>query len=511
MAKRRRTDLVAFARRMCRGLEGPQFLAFIPALSLAAFWLGGEGALVSVALALPALYCALGAISRPGSVGLDRLTGLVERSEFLHALDRALATAAAEGSQTACVVLEIDDFADFGARHGDAAAEEVLRAAADRLRGALRTGDTLARIGEARFAVACAPAPRLDLEAAIQLAARLQRAVEQPVPLDATSIYMTASAGFCLAGRLPGSAAEALTEAASVALAEAQAAGPAGIRAFAHGMPRRAKTGVAGAEVAAALEAGQIVAWFQPQISTETGRISGFEALARWTHPERGAVPTSEFLPALESAGLMAQLGETMLYHALTALRAWDRSGLDVPRVSVNFSAAELRDPRLPDRIAWELDRFGLDPCRLGVEVLETVIARSPEDATTRGIRALGRMGCAVDLDDFGTGHASITALRRFDVSRVKIDRSLVAKCDRDPEQQRMVMAILSMSEQLGLDTLAEGVETAGEHALLAQLGCGHVQGYAIARPMPFEQTSEWIASQTARVEAAPWVGRNVG
>ena len=511
MAKRPRIVLATLAQRAGRALEGPQSLAFAPALALGAFWLGGEGALVVLALALPVLYAVLGALARSKDAGRDRLTGLADMAGFRDALDARLARAAEDGAATACVVLELDEFDEFTARHGAAAGDAVLQVTADRLRGALRDGDAVARIGAARFAVACTPARRLDLEAAIQLAARLQRTVEEPVSLDATAVYLTASAGFCLSQRLPAPTAEAMTDAACAALGEARAAGPAGIRAFAPGMPRGARRREAGAEIAAALEAGQIMPWFQPQLCTETGRVSGFEALARWIHPERGAVPTADFLPALEEAGLMARLGETMLYHALTALRAWDRSGLAVPRVNVNFSAAELRDPRLPDRVAWELDRFGLAPCRLGVEVLETVIARSPEDATARGIRALAQMGCAVDLDDFGTGNASITALRRFAVSRIKIDRSVVTRCDRDPEQQRMVMAILSMAEQLGLDTLAEGVETAGEHAMLAQLGCGHVQGYAIARPMPFEQTAEWIATRADCLEPAPRIGRGAG
>jgi EAL domain-containing protein (putative c-di-GMP-specific phosphodiesterase class I) len=226
--------------------------------------------------------------------------------------------------------------------------------------------------------------------------------------------------------------------------------------------------------------------------------------LARWYHPERGLIPPADFLPMIEDAGLSERLGEVMLFNALTALARWDRAGLDVPTVAVNFSAAELRNPKLAEKLKWELDRFGLEPKRLCVEVLEHVVAETDNDVIVSNISALARMGCGIDLDDFGTGHASITSIRRFAVRRIKIDRSFVTKVDEDRDQQKMVSAILSMAERLGLHTLAEGVETPGEHAMLAQLGCGDVQGFGIARPMPVDETMDWIERHRARPSAAP-------
>jgi EAL domain-containing protein (putative c-di-GMP-specific phosphodiesterase class I) len=233
-------------------------------------------------------------------------------------------------------------------------------------------------------------------------------------------------------------------------------------------------------EAGAALDGGQITPWYQPQISTDTGKVTGFEALARWHHPERGMIAPADFLPAIEQAGLLERLAEVMMYHSFTALKAWDASGVAVPQVGVNFSGAELNNPRLVEKIKWEMDRFNLAPPRLSVEVLKTVIARAPDDQVTLNINGLVALGCQVDLDDFGTGHASIYSIRRFKIDWLKIDRSFVMKADRDPEQQRMISAILTMAERLGLETLAEGVETVGEHALLAQLGCDHVQGFGI-------------------------------
>jgi len=150
------------------------------------------------------------------------------------------------------------------------------------------------------------------------------------------------------------------------------------------------------------------------------------------------------------------------------------------------------------------LDQFDLEAERLIIEVLETVIAASPYDSVTRNINGLARMGCPIDLDDFGTGHASISSLRRFAARRIKIDRSFVMKVDRDADQQRMVSAILTMAERLDLDTLAEGVETLGEQVMLAQLGCRHVQGFGIGRPMPLEQVPEWMKAYDARREMTP-------
>jgi EAL domain-containing protein (putative c-di-GMP-specific phosphodiesterase class I) len=159
----------------------------------------------------------------------------------------------------------------------------------------------------------------------------------------------------------------------------------------------------------------------------------------------------------------------------------------------VNFSKEELTDPQLVDRIEQRLYEFGLDANRLAVEVLETVVADHADDIVIRNLSGLATLGCSLDLDDFGTGHASITSIRRYSIERIKIDRSFVTRIDADDEQQKMVAAILTMADRLGLDTLAEGVETNEERLKLAELGCGHVQGFGIARPLPPEDVDNWI------------------
>ena len=348
----------------------------------------------------------------------------------------------------------------------------------------------------------------MDLEVCIQLAGRIQNIIEEPISVDGVSVYMTATIGFCLRSRAPGQTSTEWSSAASTALRAAQKRGPSSIRAYTDEMRRISQTRAElRDEVTHGIEAGQVTPWFQPQISTDTGKVTGFEALARWHHPERGMISPADFLPAIEQAGMLERLADVMLYHTLTALKAWDAAGIIVPQVGVNFSGVELNNPKIVEKVKWELDRFDLAPDRLSIEILETVIAGAPDDMITRNINGLVAMGAALNLDDFGTGHASISSIRRFAVTRIKIDRSFVIKADRDPEQQRMISAILTMAERLNLETLAEGVETVGEHALLAQLGCDHVQGFGIGKPMPFHETLDWIAktrSKTARYTTNP-------
>ncbi len=492
-------------------LRKPELMVFLPAVTLAAFWLGGERVLIMVALGTPLIFAMAGAFrfEAPGPASVaDGLSGLALRPKVIAMMDVMLRDGPVTGRSTACLVVQFDDAVVLLDRHGRAAQTEILTRSAERLCAALREGDTVARLEGGGFAVVLAPVRRMDLETAIQLSARLQAALASPISVNAARLYVTCSIGFCLGVRAPEANGRALLDAAQVAADEALRNGPGAIRAYATDMARtRADREAQREDLEQALDEGQIRAHFQPQISTDTGAITGFEALARWYHPERGLIPPAEFLPMIDDAGLSERLCEVMLYNALSALAHWDKAGLKVPNVSVNFSKGELRNPRLADKLKWELDRFELSPSRLTVEILETVVAETDNDVVVSNISALARLGCGIDLDDFGTGHASITSIRRFALRRIKIDRSFVTRVDEDREQQKIVSAILSMAEQMGLQTLAEGVETPGEHAMLAQLGCGDVQGFGIARPMPVEDTADWIARHRARQGTAPRIG----
>lgn len=510
MATRLRAYLKTIRTRLAAWFTGPQVLAFVPALCLGAFWLGGETALMLVALGLPLLVLSVNPDAlRAQGQALRKVRGMIPREDFSNVVDEVGMSARENGRNSMLLILEVNEYDTMIARYGQAAAEQIMARIGERFEGLLREKDAVSQLGDHRFGICLQPVQNVDLEASIQLSGRLQTCVEEPVMLEGATIYSTAAIGFCLLNRAPGTTGTAWFEAAETALVEARRRGPTAIRAYSNEMRK-----VAAArnnmrdEAEEALEGGYIQPWFQPQINTDTGRVSGFEALARWTHPEKGIIPPNEFLPVLEECGMMDRLGEVMLYHSLTALKAWDAAGEHVPCIGVNFSDAELNNPRLVNKIQWELDRFDLGADRLAVEILETVVSSGPGDAVSRNIQALAKLGCKIDLDDFGTGNASIAAIKRFHVTRIKIDRSFVAKSDRDEEQRMVVSAILGLAERLRIETLAEGVETVGEHALLAQLGCGHVQGFGIGRPMPFEKTMEWIAQHNAKLKDTPTVPR---
>ena len=467
-------------------------------MTLGGFWFGGEAALVVIALGLPLV------LAIAGLAGTVAPTGM----RVIDTLDGILSGQAQSGRTTGCFVIQFDDPQRLLDRYGRTTQSDILACCIDRIKGAMRLGDVLAPLEDGSIALVLAPVHRLDLETMVQIAGRIQMVMHQPVDLGAEVIHVTCSIGFCQAQRAPQATGRALLDAAQIAVDEARRHGPGSIRAFSADMAAvRATRDALRDAIGLALETGQIKAHFQPELSTDTGAVSGMEALARWYHPERGCLMPAEFLPAIEGSALIERLSQVMVTNALTALSAWDRAGFAVPTVSVNFSATELGDPGLPDRIRWELDRFDLTPQRLTIEVLETVVATSDSDQIAANIAALAAMGCGIDLDDFGTGNTSITTIRRFALRRLKIDRSFVTGVDHDRDQQKLVAAILSLAEQLGLETLAEGVETGPEHAMLAQLGCGHVQGYAIARPMPVEEVTPWMTRHTSRMATTPRIG----
>lgn len=478
-----------------------QIAALLPVAGLLSFWIGGELALTALAAALPLAFLVQGRQRAPdaSASASDQVTTR---------LDATLADIGSKGGATGCFVIQFDNPAHLCDRLGRTRQSELLSATIARLRGALRPGDMLYPLEDGSLVVALAQTPRLDLEIMVRIAARLHLVVQQPITLANGPVQVTCSIGFCHSQQLARPTGRALLDAAQVAGDEAAQFRPGAIRGYSADLARaRADRDALRAGFADAVDRGEVRAWFQPQLSTDSGEVTGVEALVRWHHPDRGLLAPGVFLPALEGSDLMELLGQTMLTQSLATLAELDRSGLHVPTVAVNFSAEELRDPQLPDRLHWMLDRFLLSPARVTVEVLESVVAGDGDEVIASNISRIAAMGCGVDLDDFGTGNASITAIRRFALNRLKIDRSFVREVDQNREQQKLVTAILSLAERLGLETLAEGVETTGEHALLAQLGCGHVQGYVIARPMPAEDLANWLVAHREKQAQALRIG----
>lgn len=502
-------------QRILAAMFAPPALAFVPALTLASFWLGGEGTMLVVALGLPLVLGALRLSGKwPGefTIPRDALTGLIQRPGFEEVAQRVFQTTDGDQLRSVCYVIELSELDSVARRHGQAAADTLVVETAERIGGLVRRSGQLARIGDGRFAICLDPCTPMDLELAVQLAGRLHALVEMPLSFSGAAHHPSCAIGFCLRQQIEGPDANLWIAAAQEALADVRSTATSGIRAYSAELQKRVQVRAdLRAQAVMALENGQVQPWFQPQVSTDTGKVTGFEALARWAHPDHGMIAPDTFLPVMQEAGLLERLGEVILRRSLEAVKGWDSAGLTVPRVGVNFAGDELNNPRLVERIEWELDRLDLSADRLAIEILETVASDDPGDRVTRNISGLAALGCRIDLDDFGTGHASLASVRRLSVSRLKIDRGFVAKADRDRQQQRLIVAILTMAERLDLETLAEGVETSGEHALLAQLGCGHVQGYGIGRPMPYDATLTWIREHEAKLQNPPSVGREAG
>lgn len=477
-------------------LRRPALLLPVPILTVAVLWAGSQPWVVVGLIAAQLGWLVFG-LRPPAPVPQAKGSGAgypriadIATLESLLALDDMDEGAGPHG---AALVVRLDDADDITNRHGcrysDALAHELGR----RLGQSLREQDAYCRMEPAGYGIALFPQRHLELSAVLAVAQRLQSHLGQSFSFESVTVWPSISIGFCLSPRAARLNGIGMLDAAAQAAERAWRAGPAGLYSYsAVDLPSRL-SGEHQNQLRQALETGAICAHFQPQICTRTGQISGLEALARWEHPDDGLMPPSRFLPWIEAAGLSSKLAERMLRDSLAMLKRLDALGFTVPSVAINLSGPELRNPHLADDIAWELDSHDLPAARLVVEILETVVADSDDDIMVRNIARLAGMGCGIDLDDFGTGNAALANIRRFAVARLKIDRSFITHLNEDRERQRMMSAILSMAEQLELGTVAEGVETEAELALVAQLGCGHAQGFAIARPMPGTELPRWL------------------
>ncbi|WP_415183578.1 EAL domain-containing protein [Phaeovulum sp.] len=435
--------------------------------------------------------------------GRDGATGLPLRSHAVAALHRALAETPDTGRGTAALVLGIDQ----PDRIADT--DEILRRTADRIRGALRDADVITRLDGARFAIVLKPTVRPDLESMIQLAARLQSATEAPLSVDMRTIHVTTHIGFCLISRTPERTGEAMLHAAITAADDAAHNPPSAIRAYSTELQKATQAhSTLSSEVAAALEDGTIVAHFQPQLSTDTGKVSGFQVVPCWLHPERGLLHEPDISPVIEAAGIAQRLMEVMLYNTFSAIRGWDSAGVAIGAVSIHVTTEQLLNPKLPEWLRWQLDRFDVPADRLRLVITQKIAGQLDHDIVALNLSTCAQMGVHIELAGFGEGPISMTSIRRTAAKQVRLDRSFVTRVDTDPEQQRLVAAILSMAAGIGVDTIAEEVATIGEHAILAQLGCDHVLGPAIARPMPYDETISWLQRHNKKLDATPRMGR---
>jgi EAL domain-containing protein (putative c-di-GMP-specific phosphodiesterase class I)/GGDEF domain-containing protein len=489
-----------------------EMVAFLPAIGLAGLWFGLEGmALVAVTALI------VGWMTRP--IALPQTeedtipdvppVALPVRDEAVQAMDALLEEASTRRRSTACLVIGYDSAPSLKRDLAPHEFEDLLELSRDRITDILREGDHVLRIGQTRFAVLLKPTRNQNLESLIQLSGRLQAELENPFSISQRTIAVTMHIGFCLMTRAPQAGGDALLSAAEQAADEAERNGPGAIRAYSSEIrsTTRARSELT-QEIGAALESGKIIPFFQPQLCTDTGQISGVQALPRWLHPSRGILTERDILPAVDAAGLRTRFSEVMLFECFDALRQWQQAGETFAPVSLPISIETMVNPKLSERLKWELDRFSIAPEMLCLILQQNVLGQLNEEVVVQNLRACAQLGCQIELAGFGNGPASIANIRRSGAHRLRIHRSFVTHVDQDAEQQRLVAALIAMADGLGLTTLAEGVQTIGEHAILAQLGCHHVQGRAISAPMPLEETFEWAARHRTKLEATPRLSR---
>ncbi len=408
-------------------------------------------------------------------------------------LARLIARMERTDGQVAVFRVDLDKYNILRRTIGQRLSDEILRIAARRIAKDLRRSDFAAHLGRDDFVIVASGLA--DMSDVTRIAQRIQSSLKKAFAIEGGTRRITCSIGVTLLTDDIADPDRVLAN-AEIALTEAQASGYGQIRYFResqrHEVERRERMFT---ELMTGLEKSQLAPHFQPQVDARTGALLGFEALIRWRHPRHGLLAPAAFLEFAEQTDLGERIGEIVLTHSLAAIRAWDAAGFHVPKVGINFAMAQLRDPRMIEKIKWEVERFDIDPARLAIEVLETVLIKSDSDLVVRNLQGLASAGFRIELDDFGTGHASIANLRRFRVDSIKIDGCFIFEIEHNREQQQITASMIALARALGIGTLAEGVETAGARATLAHLGCDGCQGHLIAMPMSLAETLDWLAA----------------
>jgi diguanylate cyclase (GGDEF)-like protein len=416
----------------------------------------------------------------------DELTGLANRRALLRRTETACG---AEAPRVALLLCDLDGFKEFNDTLGHEAGDELLREAASRIRRAAGSDGAAARLGGDEFAIVAVGAGEA---AARRLAARLREELAQPLPVSGIHVRLEASVGIALTPEHARDAAGLLRR-ADVAMYEAKAT-RSGIEVYdaARDVHSRERLVLAG-ELREAVERGALEVHFQPKVEVAGGRVVGVEALVRWPHPERGLLYPDAFLPAAEQAGLMRDLTLVVLDRALAACGRWTTDGRDLG-VAVNLSASNLIDASLPEDVEALLRLHGVAPARLTLEVTEGELLANPK-RSGEVLAAVRCLGVAVSLDDFGTGHSSLSHVKRLPVDELKIDRSFVTDLTADPVDRAIVAAIIRLARSLGMSVTAEGVEDEAALAMLRAEGCDRAQGYLFSRPLPEGDLTAWVDS----------------
>ncbi|HEY7925811.1 MAG: putative bifunctional diguanylate cyclase/phosphodiesterase [Candidatus Dormibacteria bacterium] len=423
----------------------------------------------------------------------DGLTGLPNRALFTDRVDHALASAARDGRSLAVLFLDLDNFKAINDGLGHAAGDELLKTVAQRLREQLRTEDTAARFGGDEFAVLLEHIT--DPSQVAHVCQRIAAALRVGCHIQGTPVFAQVSIGVTYSS--DGATAEELLRNADMAMYGAKANGKSCFLVFEPVMHQRvAQRLKLESDLRRALDDGHLRVYYQPVFELPGQRIVGVEALVRWLHPDRGMILPLDFIPVAEDTGLIVPLGRWVLKEACAQVRRWQQeiAGLQDLNGAVNISPRQLDDPAIVRHVQEALAASGLRPEKLVLEITESILMRDVAAAAAR-LEDLSDLGVKLAVDDFGTGQSSLSQLRRFPVDILKIDKSFVDNIDRDPMASKLLTVVAGLGASLGLDVVAEGVESAAQAAIIEGLGTLYVQGYLYSRPLDGDAMTEFLSA----------------
>ena len=410
----------------------------------------------------------------------DPLTKLPNRVLLQDRIEQAIEKAKRKQESLVVMFLDLDGFKSINDAYGHQAGDLLLAAVATRVRGLLRSQDTLSRLGGDEFVLV---APSTDPDDAAVVAQRILDAVALPIRAQGIDVQVTASIGIAMYPS-DGVTERDLMAHADAAMYHTKDNGRNGYTFFAPSMNISAHQQLKLLnDLRRAVERNELVLHYQPKFAAPDYRMAGVEALLRWQHPDMGLLPPGTFIAAAERSGLILSLGEWVLDEACRQLRAWDDDGHDVPTIAVNLSPLQFSSPSLVETVRDTLARHALDPTRLTLEITETTAMRDA-DASVDILDELTRMGVRISIDDFGTGYSSLLYLKRLPATELKIDRAFVRELESNADDAAIVASIVALGRTLNLKVVAEGVETPGQQQQLRQLGCDFYQGYLLGEPV---------------------------